>query len=128
MNAKLALPIGLALAFSAQLVAGQTPKSDQSSISFVIAIDQSAPQVIDVDLGASSSKTVRLQAGYSLSLGRGKDRTLLTSELKAEDGHVLHTRKTRIAGGQKLKVAYLICSGQVTHISPAPATLPKCQA
>ncbi len=132
MNAKLALSLGLALALFAHIASGQARKNDtpenRSSVSYVITIDRSAPQVVDVDLAASSNRVVQLQAGYTLTLRRGNDRTLLMSELKAGDGRVLHKRQARIPAGQTLKVAYLICNGQVTHISPAPSTPPKCQS
>jgi hypothetical protein len=128
MHANLALSLGFALALSAQIASGQTAKGDKPSVSYVIVIDQSPAQVIDVDLGAASSKVVPLRPGYSLSLSRGEDRTLLISEVKTGEGRVLHKRQTRIGAGQTLKVAYLICNGQLTHISPAPPTLPKCEA
>jgi hypothetical protein len=128
MHANLALSLGFVLMLSAQLASAQTAKGDKPSLSYVIVIDQSPAQVVDVDLGASANKVVQLRPGYTLSLSRGADRTLLISELKTEDGRVLHKRQTRIGAAQKLKVGYLICNSQLTHISPAPPTMPKCQA
>lgn len=105
---------------------GNAAEANKAHLSYVVVIDKSPAQVVDIGIEPSSTKNIKLTAGYSLSLMRGDIRTPVVSELKTESGQVLHKRQTWISEGQRLKVAYLICGGQVTHISPAPDKIPQC--
>ena len=124
-NPVLAFCLGLLAV--APLSSAQTIKKEVH-LSYAVIIDQSPAEIVEVSLRPSARKDVKLKAGYVLSFARSGDTSSVVSALKSTDGRVLHKRQGQIDSSQKLKVAYLICGGQVTHISPAPDKMPKCQA
>jgi hypothetical protein len=107
---------------------GQAKTKQEVKLSYIVVIDQSPPQFIEVALPNPSEKKIKLQGGYTLTLSGGTGQASILSRLRSADGRVLHTRQLNAQSGAIPSVAYVVCSGKATHISPAPAQLPKCQS
>ena len=93
--------------------------------------DGAAPVSLDLQLPSRQVATLRLSDGSSLELatpGSAASPDTARVRLVSPSGEVMHTATIPDAGIISTSSAYLVCKGEVTYISPAPAVSPACDA
>ncbi len=94
-----------------------------------VQFDDGVPVDFDLRLPARQAMTLQLAGGAMLELvtpGNAASPDAALVRLVWRDGRVLHTATVPDPGLASKSFAYRICNGQVTYMSPAPATPASC--
>jgi len=94
-----------------------------------VQYDDGVPVDFDLRLPARQAMTLQLADGAALELvtpGNAASPHGTLVRLVSRDGRVLHTATVPDPGLASQSFAYRICNGQVTYVSPAPASPAGC--
>lgn len=120
---KAVLPMLLLLACPFHVSAG---KAQSVQFQGVVQRDDTVPARFDLHVPAESRLAVELDDGSRLELAAPNGEESATARLVSASGEVLHSAAFTDAGLASTSLAYLVCDGMVTYISPAPAADPSC--
>jgi len=102
-------------------------------VQFVGTVQQEGhtPVVLDLQLPSTQAATLRLSDGVKLELvapGNAASPEGARIRLVSPDGTIMHTATVPDRSLASTSFIYLVCAGEVTYISPAPAVVPSCGA
>lgn len=124
----LVLVTSLVLSLSSAQATEVTPPAfvDHVLLRMAFRVDTAPVHWADLSMTSGAPQTVEIAGGYSFSVAWDGDGKSAHSVLKGPGGKELHRRESMPQNGALTPAAYVICSGNVLHVSPVGADVPDC--